>query len=179
MISRNNVVTTVTMLTILALFPLLGPIQAAAQTSEPNRGAVPADGGMPPLTLHGSDWVVPTVGLNVGDVVACAISEGLELLSASPEEPAAATRGRTSRDCPLYVSMALFNPDMYQEEVDACNAEYGTDNCLVIGVCKLTAQFERDWVITSSTWCRYDGCMGFLDAPISAVEATFMSADPR
>lgn len=64
--------------------------------------------------------------------------------------------------------------------VDECNAEHGTDNCIVAGVCRLTDQYERSFTIgpfgTSWTVCRYDGCMGVLDDPLTAVEATFMSA---
>lgn len=84
------------------------------------------------------------------------------------------------RDCPLHVSMAALNPDMYQDLVDE---ECGADICIVVATCKLTEQFDQNVgvgiISRSETFCRYDGCMSLVEMPISAVDAAFISADDR
>ena len=86
------------------------------------------------------------------------------------------------RNCPLHVSMSDLNPGMYQDLVDEACGDSGADMCIVVGTCKLTKQYTRSAgsiISVSETFCRYDGCMYAFQPAISAVEATFMSADDR
>lgn len=169
MINRTNVVTALANLMLVALFSLpgtVGAIGAVAQTTELRDGSVLTEEVMPNAEL-----ALPAE---------CGIAAGLQMHAASSEVPKGPRAKLMLLDCPLYVSMELLNPDKHEGLVDECNAEHGTDNCIVAGVCRLTDQYERSFTIgpfgTSWTVCRYDGCMGVLDDPLTAVEATFMSA---
>ena len=70
---------------------------------------------------------------------------------------------------------------MYQDLVDEACGDSKADICIVVGVCKLTKQWNRNAgtvISMSETFCHYRGCMRPWEA-ISAVEAAFMSADDR